>query len=346
MMNPSYWGVIEYSVIVLLLMYFIRGMFRPTSKSVLSLILFPITMMAYVLVPVYMGYHVFLLENFLGLFKLLFVSFVLVTLTRWIVYFIFGRILTLHFHEKGFTRIIKRFPGALISCVEGLLLIICIFWYLDYLDSMFSKKYPEFYQNICRNVIYNKVNAVNPIYDLEGAKSFKCVLTTLSSPSVMEKFVESEVFRKFDNLPVIRNILSDTDFQKVIKENHFKDLLMNPLTFQLLKSSDLFMLVTSNEFIQGCRSALTPMQVKLIDEREGLFADMTLNFRNKTNYPLRKTIGESVFKSDTRIVLNNGFNVEGKMISQDAQGVLILLPEGQMRIKKDEILSIQNISNN
>jgi hypothetical protein len=70
--RPDDWGIFEYSIAIILAIYFIRGFLKSTGRSVLSLVLFPITVICYVLLPIFLGYNVIILENFLGLIKLFF----------------------------------------------------------------------------------------------------------------------------------------------------------------------------------------------------------------------------------------------------------------------------------
>lgn len=340
MVSLQYWGKYEYFLLLILLIYFLRGFTRPNTKSFLALILFPLTAIGYVVVPIFLGYKVFLLENFLGVIKLLFISFLLVTLGKWIIYFVFGAILTRNSQDFILTLLFKRFPGACLSLLEGFLFVTCLFWGLDYMDILLEKKAPDLYQSVYRMPIYGKINTINPIYDIRGTKDFKVVVTVLGKPELMDRLANQNVFRRFENLPIIRKVLADSEFQDIVKNNRIPSLLMNSLTYQFLKNEDIFYLVTSDEFINACRTCLNPGQLKEIEERAGLFSDINLGLKSQSREGTPK---KESFVPDTKVVYKNGNVVEGQFVKQDANGLLLLLAEGQIVIKNNEILTVQKM---
>ncbi len=324
--------------------YGLRGLLRPLTKSLISFILFPITVMAYVILPIYLGYKVFLLENLLGLIKLLFISFFLVTLVRWALYFVLGKVLCPSESLGRAKMFFIRLPGVLLSAGEGFLLFLCCFWALEYLSPLFSKQMPAIYEQLRHLPFYSAMESANPIYDIRGSKSFKIVLTVFGDPDSVAKMSETTVYRKFDHLPLIRKMRTDSAYQEVLKDGDKKALLTHDLTYRFLKDEDLFMLITSEPFTEVCRSVLGKEVLKQIDEKAGIFSDMSLSFRGDSIYRTRVNEKTLKFVPDTKIQLKSGFTMEGQLVTQDASGVLMLMPEGQSHVKKEDILSIEQIS--
>lgn len=331
-------------VLCLVALYGFRGLLRPLTKSFISFILFPITVMAYVILPIYLGYKVFLLGNILGLIKLLFISFFIVTLVRWAVYFVLGKVLCPSCACGRVKQFLMRLPGVFLSAGEGFLLCICCFWALEYFSPLFSKQLPAVYEQMNRFPFYSSIESANPIYDIQGSKSLKTVLSVFGDPDLVSKMADTSVYRKFDHLPVIQKMISDSGYQKVLKEGDKKALLTHELTYSFLKDEDLFMLITSQPFIEGCRSVLGKEVLKQLDGKSGIFSDMSLSFRGDSIYRTQSNEKAFQFIPDTRIHLKSGFTMEGQLVTQDASGVLILMPEGQMHIKKEDILRIEQIS--
>ena len=300
--------------------------------------------MAYVILPIYLGYKVFLIENILGLIKLLFISFFLVTLCRWVIYFVLGKVLCPSDTSGRLILFCRRFPGVILSAAEGILLCCCCLWALEYFSPIFSRPLPYLYEQINRFPFYSAIESVNPIYDIQGAKPLKIVLSVFGNPENVDKISETSVFRKFEHLPIISKMRIDADYQKVLKDGDRKALMMHDLTYRFLKDEDLFMLITSEPFIEACRSVLEKDELKRIEGRSGIFADMSLSLRGDSIYRTRNNEKALKFVPDTRIQLKTGFTMEGQLVTQDASGVLILMPEGQMHINKEDIVSIEQIS--
>lgn len=343
-MSFSSWTFLHWIGLGLVVLYGLRGLFRSLTKSFLSFILFPLTVMAYVILPIYLGYKVFLLENIIGLIKLLFISFFLVTLIRWGLYFVLGKLLSPSEFPGRFKRFFIRLPGVFLSGAEGLFLFICCLWTFSYFSPLFSKQLPLVYEQMDRLPFYSSIESANPIYDIQGSKSLKIILSVFGDPVLVDKMAETSVYRKFENLPLIRKMITDTEYQKVLKEGNKKALLTHDLTYRFMKDEDLFMLITSEPFVEACRSVLGEDALKQIDEKSGIFSDMTLSFRGDSIYRSRNKEKALDFVPDTKIQLKTGFAMEGQLITQDASGVLILMPEGQMHIKKEDIVSIEQIS--
>lgn len=279
--NFQYWGYFEYTIVGILFFYFIRGLFRPVQHSILSLTLFVVSMFAFVMLPIYLSYNVIVVNNFLGLIKVLLISSLSITLGKWFIYYILKKFIGNN-SGVGFLKFLLRIPSALITVIEGMCLIVCLFWIMDYFDNLIINKFPKLSAEISSNKTYDQINKINPIYDIQGSKNLKIVLTVFSSVNLIEKLSNQSVYQKFLSLPIVRKLFADTEFQEQIQKGNFKGLLLNEFTRNFLSDEAVFELVTSSEMINSCRAIMSETQLKFIDDRKGIFSDMSLNFRNNT----------------------------------------------------------------
>lgn len=343
MLHPTYWGHFEYGIVCILSIYFLKGFFRSVSKNVLSIFLFPFTLGAYILLPVFLNAKFMTPENFFGILKILFLSFVCVTAGRWIVFLIIGSFLkpedlTVSFFKK----MMRRTPGSFVSLLEGGLAVIVIFWGIDYFDYMIEKNFNDFSRQIYRNSIYEKVIDVNPVYDMNGAKSFRAVFLAINSENSMKKLIRKSVYQKFNDLPVVRKMLADDDFQSMLLEKDMKKILTHKLIYQFFKDEDVFQLVTSKNFISSCYSVLPEYQLKNLEKRQGFLDGIQLKIFSKEKIAENEELSFT-FIPDTKVILMDGTIMDGQLVKMDSSGVYLILESGDIFIEKQDIAKVQKL---
>lgn len=330
--------IINYAQITILVLYGLKGLFRSTSKSIFSLILFPVSIMAYVFLAKYLAGKVIIPVSFFGVFKVIIASLFIVSIARIILSLIFGAIFKEDTSGNYFVRIIKRIPGSVISSFQGALLILCIFWTVEYFDVVFLNKYSDVYNKISENHIFKAVSKINPIYDIKGSKNLKIVMVAFSKEEYAKKITESRYLQSFYELPVIKNILNDSAFQSTLKEGQIHKVLMHSLIRDFLSSENVFKYITSDLFLNECRSSLPSSTLKSIDSKEGIFSG--INFKIPKDE--MKSKSSNIINNKVKVILHNGFIFEGEIIERNQKGIRLKMEEGEMFFKVEEVLRVEN----
>lgn len=271
MRNIADWGILEYGSVLIVILYVIKGMVQGKNRSMAAFIMFPLSVFAFFFVPLYCGNHYLVPEHFMGLIKLVFLSFIFVLFLKWFLLFFVGIFLKRKTQGEPF---VSRLQGGVICAGEALMLLLCCLWGLDYLDVLFEKKWDKFYRELYQNPVYQKTSSFNFIYDIPGAKSFKIFLSALSVPQSVDKLIERPVFDKWLANPVIKKIQMDRDFQALLERNKLSALWKHPLAREFLCNREIYSILTGDEFISECRDVLPPAILKMIEERGGFFSGL------------------------------------------------------------------------
>lgn len=224
--------------------------------------------------------------------------------------------------------------------------MVVILWGMDYFDSLLENRFERLYRDAYRNPFFETVNRANPIYDIEGAKSLKIVSSVLSRSVWVDRLAEKPVYRRFLELPALRKMMNDQEFQRIVREKNTREMIFHPLVLRFLKDSEVFEILTSSEFIRSCRSVLPATQVEMIESREGAFSDLNLDLSSLTSRDVEAESTEPAFEPDTRVRLKNGFVFDGVLVHYDDRGLRLKLEEGEFTIKTAEIESVRRIKEN
>jgi len=269
----SNWSYIEYLIAFILLLYFMRGCFRKTVKSIVSLILFPLAITGYIICTRILARSFLIPESISGITKVFLLSFLIVAAGRFLLYLLIPAFFKKEYNST-IKEIVARIPGIIASILEGVLFLVFIFWSADYFDNIIEQQYPEFSKNIYSNQLVNKVNILNPLYDIKGAKDFKIVFTALTLPGSSEKLFKHRIYKEFLEIPVVKKLINDQSLQKIIQDKSLIKLATNNLMREFLQDPSVFKFICSSDLIKACRSIIPKYHLKDIEERKGIFSDI------------------------------------------------------------------------
>jgi len=271
--DQSSWSYVEYLILFVFILYFIRGCFRRTVKSVVSLILFPLAIFGYIICTRILAESFIIPDSLSGIIKVFSISFLIVAAGRILLYLLIPA-----FFKKEYDSVIKevfaRIPGIGASVLEGVLFLCFIFWSVDYFDNIIEQQYPELSKNIYSNQLMSKVNILNPLYDIKGAKEFKIVFTALTLSGAAEKLFKHRIYKEFLDIPVVKKLINDQAVQKIVKDKSLIKLVRHNLIKEFIHDPAVFKFVCSSDFIKACRSVIPRYHLKDIEDRKGIFSDI------------------------------------------------------------------------
>ncbi len=240
--------------LAILVFYMILGAFRPSVKSVVSLMLLPLVLLAYLWVPALICKNFFVPKNLLMLVALVAGSFILVFLGKWLL----SIFLNFIFRGKpslGF-QFWTRLAGVLIAMLEGVCVFIVACWMLDFFDRLGGKKLESFYESLNHNPIYSQVAEQNPIYRMAVARKIKYVLMAHTVPEAFDKIGQTPIFRELLETEAIQKIRNDSELQTMIEKGQWFYVLKHPKLYDFMRSEDVFSIMTSLEFVEASRLSL------------------------------------------------------------------------------------------
>lgn len=345
--------IVLYFYCTVILFYCLKGLLSTVQKSVLSLILYPVFICAYFIICFTIGLQYIQPQSFMGVFKLIGLSFFIVFVSKFVIFLIlspFTKAKKNKDQKMGPGAIGRKMTSAFISGLEGLCVCVTLIWIVDYTDHFIEKNNMQLSQKIYQDRLYQIISPFNPIYDLKGAKRFKIIGSALTSEISQEKLLKTRIYRRFTEIPLIRRLLSDTDFQQSLEQGKLNNFLKSRELVSFLSDHEVFELLTSEEFYSACKKSLTPYSLKLIESRKGLLADLQLQKENyykeekgKQSKSLIQKGNMNEFISDTRIILKNGLVFEGQIVSKNNQGIYFMVEEGKILIKHHEIDQVKKI---
>lgn len=270
-----YWNTFpfEFSCVVILALYAVKGLFKSSGRSLLSLCLFPAMIAGYFFVPYWVIKYWIPVNNLWMLLVVIASSFIGISILKYLILLTHKICFTSETGDETQLSLTGKLTRCLLSCgfsvLEGLLLILVTAWSVNYMSFAVEKASPGIYDSLLKSELYSQLARRNVFYDFQKAKIFQVILAVMYEPIYFEQFTDTNSYRRFLQLEEVSkfyqlNQLKDKPADKMTE-------LMNLLKSGLLKSSDVYQSLTSPEWIEDCKKSMPPTVLKSFLDRGGLF---------------------------------------------------------------------------